>query len=148
MMRAGTPATSERGGDDGAGADAGVVEDGGPDADEDGVFQQAAMDGGVVTNGAELADGDGEEVPLAVEDGAILDVGTGADVDAVDVAAEDGVHPDAGLLAQGDVSKDLGGGIDVAGGVDGGVVALEGAEHGLSVDGWKEPDQGLGLVLV
>ncbi len=117
------------GGDDGAGADAGVVENGGADADEDGVFKHAAVDGGVMADGAELADGDGVAVALAMEDGTVLDVGLRADADAVDVAAKDGVHPDAGPGAEGDVAEDLGGGVDVAGGIDGGEVRSEGAEH-------------------
>lgn len=93
------------------------------------------MHGGVVADRAEIADGDGVEVSLAVEDGAVLDVGLGADVDAVDVSAEDGVDPDAGVMAEGDVADEVGGGIDVAGVGDAGVVSAEGPEHGGSLAG-------------
>jgi small subunit ribosomal protein S21 len=65
-----------------------------------------------------------------VEDSAVLDVGVGADADGVDVAAQNGVHPDGGVFAQGDVADQLGGEIDVAGGVDLGRAALVGADHG------------------
>ena len=54
----------------------------------------------------------------------------GADADGVDVAAEDGVHPDAGLVAEDDVADDLGGGVDVAAGGDGWAYAAIRAEHG------------------
>ena len=75
---------------------------------------------------------DGVDVAHAtVEDGAVLDVGVGADADGVDVTADDGVHPDAGALAEDDVADNLGGEIDIAGGGDGGRgFSSVGAEHG------------------
>jgi hypothetical protein len=111
----------------------GSVEYDGTDADEDVVFEGAAVDGGVVADGAAVSDDDGVEVALAVDYGAVLDVGAGADADAVDVAAENGVHPDGGLRAELDVADDLGGGVDVAAGGDGGGDTAEGAKHGYSV---------------
>ena len=118
-------------GDDGAGADAGVVEDGGADADEDLVLDDAAVDSGVVADGDPVADDDRVKVALAVENGAVLDVGVGADADGVDVAAEDGIHPDGGSLAEDDVADELGGEIDVATGGNLGQTALVAADHGL-----------------
>ena len=121
------------GGDDSAGADVRAVEDDGTDTDEDVVFEGAAVDGGVVADGAAVADDYGVKAALAVEDGAVLDVGAGADADGVHVAAEDGVHPDGGLGAEMDVADDLGGGVDVAAGGEGGGEAAEGANHAASV---------------
>ena len=121
------------GGDDGAFTDARVVEDGGADADEADVFDDAAVNGGVVADGDPVADEDGIFVAHAVEDGAVLHVGVGADADGVDVAADDGVHPDAGVLAEGDIADDLRREVDIAGGGDGGRVALVGADHGDSL---------------
>jgi hypothetical protein len=66
-----------------------------------------------------------------VEDGAVLDVGAGADADAVGVATDDGVHPEGGLGAEVDVADELGGGVDVAAGGDGGGDAAVGADHGI-----------------
>jgi hypothetical protein len=123
------------GGNDAARADVGAVEDDRPHADQDVVFQGAAMDGGVVADGAAVADEDGVEVPHAVKDGAVLNVGAVADADGVYVAADDGVHPDGGVLAEDDVSENLGGGVDVAGGGNGRGEASEGAEHVASVGG-------------
>ncbi len=111
----------------------GSVEDDGADADEDVVFEGAAVDGGVVADGAAVSDEDRVEVALAVEDGTVLYVAAGAYADAVDVSAEDGVHPDGGLGAEVDVADDLGGGVDVAAGGDGGGEAAEGTKHEDSV---------------
>jgi hypothetical protein len=102
------------GGDDGAFSDAGVVEDDGADADEDGVFEDAAVDGGVVADGDHLADDDGVFVAHSVEDDAVLDVAAGADADGVYVPPYYGVHPDARLVTEDDVTDDLCGGVDVA----------------------------------
>jgi hypothetical protein len=66
-----------------------------------------------------------------VEDGAVLDVGAGADADAVGVATDYGVHPERGLGAEVDVADELGGGVDVAAGGDGGGDAAIGADHGI-----------------
>ena len=65
----------------------------------------------------------------AVEDAAVLNVGVRADANFMDVAAEDGVHPDGGVFAQDDVADDLGGGVDVAGGGDFWGDVFEGADH-------------------
>jgi len=54
-----------------------------------------------------LPDAAGIDVAHAVQDGAVLHVAVGADTDGVDVAADDGVHPDAGVLAEHDVADHL-----------------------------------------
>jgi hypothetical protein len=71
-----------------------------------------------VADGDPVSDDDGVEVALAVKDGAVLDIGVGTDADGVDVTAEDGAHPDRGVLAEGDVAGDLSGDVDVATGRD------------------------------
>jgi len=65
----------------------------------------------------------------AVEDAVVLNVGVVADANLVDIAAEDGVHPDAGVFAEDDVADDLGGVVDVAGVRKLGRDALVGADH-------------------
>src|SRR5208282_2871382 len=59
-------------------------------------------------------------------------VGVVADANLVNVAAEDGVHPDAGVFADDDVADELGGVVDVAGVGELGSDAFVGADHGLS----------------
>ena len=71
-----------------------------------------------------MADGDvvaeDERVLVAhdVEDAAVLNVGARADADVVDVAANHGAGPDAGVFADDDVADDDGGGVNVGGGGD------------------------------
>ena len=69
-----------------------------------------------MADGDHLTDDDRVEVTHAVEDSAVLHVGASTDADGVDVASDDGVHPDAGVFAQDDIADDLGGGVDVAAG--------------------------------
>jgi hypothetical protein len=64
-----------------------------------------------------------------VEGAAVLNVGVVADANFVDVAAEYGVHPDAGVLAENDVADDLGGIVDVTGVGDLGSDAFVRADH-------------------
>ncbi len=97
-------------GDDGVGSKNGsfpdprVVEDNGADADEDRIRDGTAVNGGVMADGDHLSDEDGVEVTHSMEDGAVLDVGARADANGVDISPDDGIHPDAGLLAQRDVT--------------------------------------------
>jgi hypothetical protein len=65
-----------------------------------------------------------------VEDGVVLDIGVVANADLVDIAAEDGIHPDAGVFADDDVADELGGVIDVSSGGELGSDAFVGADHG------------------
>ena len=124
------------GGDDGAGTDAAIVQHTGADADEAFVFNHAAMNRGVVADGDPVADNDPVEIALAMEDGAVLDVGVGAYVNRIDVAAKHGIHPDRGVLPEGDVADKLGGEIDITAGMDLGDAALVTADHGK-----KPPDR-------
>jgi len=116
-------------GDDGALADTRIVEDRRAHADQNGILKDAAVDGGVVADGDPVADDDGVDVPHAMEDGAVLDVGVGPDADKVDVSADDGVHPNAGVFTEDNIADDLGGDIDVAGGGDDGKLSLIGPDH-------------------
>lgn len=116
-------------GDEGVGtdeallADDGSVEEGGAHAHEAFVAHGAGMDVGGVADGDAAAD-DAWEVIGEVEDGVILDVGLLADLDAVDIPAQDGSVPDAGSVPEGDVAEDDGGACDI----DMGAEAWGGAE--------------------
>jgi len=117
------------GGDDGAFADAGVVENGGSDAYEDGIFEDATVDCGIVTNGDHFSDDDGIQVPHAVQHCTILHIAFCSDANRIHISAYYGVHPDAGLLTENDVSDDLCGRIDVAACWYGGSYSLVGPNH-------------------
>ena len=54
-----------------------------------------------------VAEGGGMRVAHHVDDGAVLEVGAGSDADAVDVSANDDVHPDARGVANLDIADDL-----------------------------------------
>src|SRR6266446_400499 len=118
------------GGDDRAGPDDGAVEEDGAHADETAGFDGAAVEDGVVAYGDVVADVDAVLFFHAVEDAVVLNVGIVADANLVDVAAEDCVHPDAGVLAENDVADELGGVVDVAGVGELGRDAFVGADHG------------------
>jgi len=117
------------GGDDAARADARSIEDDGAHADQNVVFQGAAMHGGVMADGAAGPDDHWIQAFHAMQHGAVLHIAASADPDAVYIAAQHGVHPDAGLLAQDDITEHLRGGVDVRGGRDGGRDTSIGAEH-------------------
>ena len=91
------------------------------------------MHGGVVADGDPLAHDDRPFVAHAVKHGAVLHVGVGAQPDRVHIAAQHGIHPDAGVLPEGDVAKHLGGDVDVARGGDDRRVAEVSADHDFSV---------------
>ena len=65
-----------------------------------------AVDGDVVSDGNIVADGDGALLIERVEDGSVLNVDMVADADAVDVAAQHGVEPDAATVADDGVTDD------------------------------------------
>lgn len=66
----------------------------------------------------------------AVENAVVLNIGIVSDADLVDIAAEDGVHPDAGVLPDDDVADELGGIVDVGSFGELGSDASVGADHG------------------
>lgn len=86
-------------------ADNGAIENGRTHADQNFITDRAGMDYGGVTDGDVVADETGELV-REVKNGIVLDVGMVADDDAVDVASNDGVIPDARVVAEGDVAED------------------------------------------
>jgi hypothetical protein len=83
-----------------------------------------------------IADVDSEFSFHAMEDAVVLNVGVVADAYLVDVAAEDGVHPDAGVFADDNVSDELGGVVDVGGFGELGCDAFVGADH-VFIRCWK-----------
>ena len=103
------------GGNDGAGADSCAVEDDRAHADEAAGFDGAAVEDDAVANGDVVAEDERVRVAHNVEDTAVLDIGAGADADVMDVAADDGAGPDAGVGGDGDVADDDGLRIDVGG---------------------------------
>ncbi len=121
------------GGDDGAGADDGAVEDDAAHAYEAAGFDGAAVENDGVAHGYVVADVDTILFLHAVEDAVVLDVGVVADANLVDIAAEDGVHPDAGVLAYDYVADELGGVVDVSGFGELGGDAFVGADHRFGV---------------
>ncbi len=123
------------GGDDGARSDDDAVEDDGAHADEAAGFNGAAVEDGVVAYGDIVANVDAVLFFHAVEDAVVLNVGIVADADLVDVAAENGVHPDAGVFTENDVADELSGVVDVAGVGELGSDAFVGADHWLE---WLE----------
>jgi hypothetical protein len=116
--------------DDAACADVRTVEHNRAHANQDLVFKGAAMDGGVVSDCAHIADDDRVQELHAVEDSTILDVGAGADADVMDIATDDGVHPDAGVFAKDDIADDLGRGVHIACGWNGGSYVSVRTKHG------------------
>jgi hypothetical protein len=117
------------GGDDGAGSDDGAVEDDGAHSDEAAGFNGATVEYSVVANGDIVANEDAVFSFHAMEDAVVLNVGVVADADLVNVAAEDRVHPDAGVLAEDDVANELGRVVDVAGVGELGSDAFVRADH-------------------
>jgi hypothetical protein len=85
-----------------------------------------------VADGDIVAEEEGIFVAHYVEDAAVLNIGARADADVVDVAADDGAGPDAGVGADDDVANDDGGGVNVSGCGDLGPLAAVGADVGLS----------------
>ena len=72
----------------------------------------------------------------AVQDAVVLNIGIVTNADLVDIAAEDGVHPDAGMFADDDVADELGGVVDVGSFGELGSDAFEGPYHGF-IRCWK-----------
>ena len=106
-------------------------------------FYVAAVQGDAVADGYVVAQEQGVCVAHYVEDAAVLDVGAGADADVVDVAADYGAGPDAGVRANDHVADDDGGGVNIGGGSDFWALAAVGADVGLSsqwraVRAWRE----------
>jgi len=120
------------GGDDGAGSDDGAVENDRAHADEAAGFDGAAVEYRVVAHGDIVANVNAILFFHAVEGAVVLNVGVVADANLVNIAAEDSVHPDAGMFAENDVADELGGVVDVAGVGELGSDAFVGADHALS----------------
>ena len=100
-------------GDQRAGADEAVVadlravKDGGAHADQRAVADGAAVEDGAVADGAAGTDRQ-RRAGIGMEHAEVLDVGAGAEADALVVAADHHAEPDADLFAQFDIADDLG----------------------------------------
>jgi hypothetical protein len=103
-------------------ADLSAVEDRRAHADEAFVADGAGVDNRAVADGDPITD-EAWKFIGEMQDGVVLNVGVMADDDAIDVAAQDGVIPDAGMIAEGNVAKDNGGARDVNAGAEGGFAA-------------------------
>src|SRR5258708_580572 len=118
------------GGDNGSRSDARAIEDEGAHADEAAGFDRAAVEDSVVAYRDIVAHVHAVLSFHAVEDRVVLNVRIMADADLLYVAPEDGVHPDARVLADSDVADELGGVVDVTGFRELGSDAFVGADHG------------------
>src|SRR2546425_459586 len=93
------------GGDEAFLADSRAGEEGGGHADEGAAADELAVDDGAVADHYVVFDDVGD-AGIAVNDGLVLDIDALADGHGGDVAADDGVEPDAGLAADADVADD------------------------------------------
>src|SRR5258705_10117983 len=100
--------------DDRVAAYFGIVHDDGAHAYEHFITKFTAMYNGVVADGDIVADDGLGFLVSGVDDDTILDVDLIADADAVDIAAYDGIEPDAGLVTDLDISDHGGIGGDKA----------------------------------
>ncbi len=103
------------GGDDAAGADCCAVEDDAAHADQAAGFDGAAVQDDGVADGDVVAEDQGVRVAHDMEDGTVLDICARADAHEVDVTAQDGTGPYAGMFADDDVTDNHGLGVDVSG---------------------------------
>lgn len=101
------------GGDDAPAPDARAVQDDAAHADEAAVLDGAAVQRDGVADGDPLAEDDLVLVAHAVQHAVVLDVGVGAHADGGHVAAQHGAHPDARVLAEGDIADELRGFVHV-----------------------------------
>src|SRR5262249_2277010 len=100
-------------------------------ADEAAIANGAAVQRDRMPYRNPIAHDDAVLVSHAVEHAAILHIGVIADTDGKHVAANNGVHPNAGVLAYLDIADDLGGFVDIAGLVNARRDSLVGTEHNL-----------------
>ena len=104
------------------GADVGAIEDGAVHADQAFIADATGVDDGAVADGGPVADFAGVIVG-EMDDGAVLNIGVMADLDEVDIAAEHGVVPHAGVGAERDIAHDNGGASEVRALTEGGLAA-------------------------
>ena len=84
-------------------ADFSAIEDDRAHADQTFVADSAGVDNRGMANGDIIAH-DAGKIVRQMKDRVVLDIAVVANDDAVDVAAQDGVIPNAGAVAQGDVA--------------------------------------------
>jgi hypothetical protein len=96
-------------------ADTAVIQDSCPHADNTHIFNHTAVDSGIMANSDPVAHNDGIEIALAVEHGCSPARWSRSRRESrIHVAAQDGVHPHRGALAQDDVAEDLRRDVNVA----------------------------------
>ena len=91
--------------DDAPGTDFRAVENDGPHADEHFISHGTGVDDRLVADRHVLADR-GRILAVQMNDGAILNVGSCANDDSIDVAAQDGLEPHAAFLTKRDIADD------------------------------------------
>lgn len=92
------------GSDDAPSPDVAPVEENGAHADQHAVLQRRPMYDGAVPDHAVFTDGGGN-AGIGVDYGAVLDVGASADGDLLEITADDGRRPDAGVFGEGDSAE-------------------------------------------
>src|SRR5271168_946490 len=127
-----------------AGADVHTIQDYCAHADQAAVLDGAAVERYRVAYRDVVAEDERVLVAHDVEDAAVLDVGAGADADVVNVTANHAAGPDAGVFADDYVADDDGGGVNVGGGGDLGVLAAVGADVGLAGGFYGTSRNGIG----
>jgi hypothetical protein len=118
------------GADDGLGTDDRAIEDGAVHADEAFIADAARVHHGAVAEGGPVANFAGVVVGK-MDDSAVLDIGVMADLDEVDIAAQHGVEPHAGVIADRNIAHDNGGAGEVNAFAEGGLATEKLVELGI-----------------
>ncbi len=103
------------GGNNGALADARIVEDRRAHANQARIFNHATVNRRIVPDRDPIANLDRVLITHAVQHGAILHIAVRAQAYGMHIAAQDCVHPHAGVFAQLHLPHNLCGNVDVAG---------------------------------
>ncbi len=109
------------------------------------IRQRSSTDASVqrdrVAHGDVLADINAPLLLHAVKHTVVLNVRVGADANLVDVTAEDCIHPHRGVLAENDVTDNLRGVVDEAGGRDRRADTFEGSDHCITAGRNRRPEK-------
>ncbi len=105
--------------DDAAGADLCAVHDGGTHAHKHFTGDGACVDDGTMTDRDEFSQVD-TVIVGEMNYRAILNIGTGADMNAINISAQHCLEPDAGFFFDGDIAHDVRAGGDESCGMNGG----------------------------
>src|SRR5258708_6131450 len=119
---------------DRTGADHRAIQNDRPHADQALVLDTTPMQRDGVPHGDTVADVHAVLLLHPVQNAAVLNVGMRADANLVDISADDGVHPHAGVFGENDVADDLRGVIHVTRCGDGWRNSLVRTDHRLTAD--------------